>query len=126
MPKALITAADAAPSTLPFSPAVRAGDWLYLSGQGGFDAAGALAAGVVAQTEEALRNVGALLQAGGATFDDVVSCLVHLADLDDFRAFNDAYARHFGDGVKPTRTTVRADLVLGMRVELTVVAYTGP
>ena len=126
MPKTLITSDELPAPPAPFSPAVRAGDWLYLSGQGGFDASGALADGVAAQTEQALRNVGALLDAGGATFDDVVSCLVHLADLDDFPAFNDAYARHFGDAVKPTRTTVRADLVFGMRVELTVVAYTGP
>jgi len=76
---------------------------------------------VEAQTEQTFRNIEALLAAAGASLDDVVSCLVHLVDLDDFATFNAAYAKHFGD-VKPVRTTVRADLVAGMLVEITVVA----
>jgi 2-iminobutanoate/2-iminopropanoate deaminase len=123
--KQLITS-DAAPALgLPFSPALAAGDWVFLSGQGGFDASGALAGDdIAAQTHQAFANVGALLEAAGASLDDVVSCLVHLVDLDDFAAFNAAYEMHF-PGVKPVRTTVRADLVAGMRVEITVVANRG-
>jgi 2-iminobutanoate/2-iminopropanoate deaminase len=123
--KRLITS-DAAPAlALPFSPALAVGDWIFLSGQGGFDAAGELAGDdVVAQTEQTFRNIQALLEAADASLDDVVSCLVHLVDLDDFPAFNAAYERHF-PGVKPVRTTVRADLVNGMLVEITVVARAG-
>jgi 2-iminobutanoate/2-iminopropanoate deaminase len=114
---------DAAPALgLPYSPALAVGDWIFLSGQGGFDASGTLVGDdIEAQTEQTFRNIEALLAAAGASLDDVVSCLVHLADLDDFATFNAAYAKHFG-AVKPVRTTVRADLVAGMLVEITVVA----
>jgi 2-iminobutanoate/2-iminopropanoate deaminase len=122
--KQLITS-DKVPSLgLPFSPALRAGDFIFLSGQGGHDPATGELAGedVQSQTDQTLRNVAALLEAAGATLDDVVSVLVHLVDLDDFAAYNAAYERHF-PGVKPVRTTVRAGLVAGMRVEITVTAY---
>ena len=117
---------DTAPDLgLPFSPAVAVGDWIFLSGQGGFDASGELVGDDVAtQTEQTFRNIEALLAAAGASLDDVVSCLVHLVDLDDFPAFNAIYATQFG-GVLPVRTTVRADLVAGMRVEITVIAKAG-
>lgn len=108
--------------TLPFSPSRVVGDWIYLSGQGGFDSEGKLVGDdVAAQTDQIFRNVEALLAEAGASLTDVVSCLVHLVDLGDFAAFNEAYARHF-PGELPVRTTVRADLVAGMRVEITVIA----
>jgi 2-iminobutanoate/2-iminopropanoate deaminase len=112
--------------TLPFSPSRTAGDWVFLSGQGGFDPETGRLVGddVASQTDQIFRNVEALLHEAGATLDNVVSCLVHLVDLDDFAAFNEAYARHF-TGVLPVRTTVRADLVAGMRVEITVIAQRG-
>jgi 2-iminobutanoate/2-iminopropanoate deaminase len=115
---------DKAPApALPFSPGLAVGDWIFLSGQGGFDPETGELAGddVAAQTEQAFRNIEALLEAGGATLDDVVSCLVHLTDLSNFAAFNAVYERQF-PGVKPVRTTVRADLVAGMLVEVTAVA----
>jgi 2-iminobutanoate/2-iminopropanoate deaminase len=119
-----VISSDKAPApALPFSPGLRVGDFIFLSGQGGFDAAtGTLIGdGVEAQTEQTFRNIEALLEAADASLDDVVSCLVHLADLGDFAAFNAVYEKQF-PGVKPVRTTVRADLVAGMRVEITVVA----
>ncbi len=70
---------------------------------------------------EIFHNVARLLKSAGASLDDVVSCLVHLADLNDYAALNDEYAKHF-PAEKPVRTTVRADLVAGMHVEITVVA----
>jgi 2-iminobutanoate/2-iminopropanoate deaminase len=108
----------------PFSPGLRAGEWVFLSGQGGFDPrTGKLVdGGIVEQTEQTLRNVAALLEAGGCGMQDVVSCAVHLGDLSLYRSFNEVYARHFGDP-KPVRTTVGAALVLGMLVEITVVAH---
>jgi 2-iminobutanoate/2-iminopropanoate deaminase len=108
---------------LPFSPSRVVGDWIFLSGQGGFDPATGKLVGdeIAAQTEQTFRNIEALLAAEGASLDDVVSCLVHLVDLDDFAAFNAAYETQVPDP-KPVRTTVRADLVAGMRVEITVVA----
>lgn len=65
--------------------------------------------------------MAALLESAGASLDDIVSCLVHLADLDDYAGFNEEYAKYF-PGEKPVRTTVRADLVAGMHVEITVIA----
>jgi 2-iminobutanoate/2-iminopropanoate deaminase len=107
----------------PYSVGLAVDDWIFLAGQGGVDpSTGDLVRDdITAQTDRALRNIDALLRAAGATLDDVVACLVHLADLDDFAAFNAAYERHFA-GAKPVRTTVRADLLSGMRVEMTVVA----
>jgi 2-iminobutanoate/2-iminopropanoate deaminase len=111
---------------LPFSPSRTAGGWVFLSGQGGFDPDTGKLAGddVAAQTEQIFRNIEALLAAEGASLENVVSCLVQLVDLNDFAEFNEAYARQFR-GVLPVRTTVRADLVAGMRVEITVTAWRG-
>jgi 2-iminobutanoate/2-iminopropanoate deaminase len=108
----------------PYSPGLVVGDWIFLAGQGGFDpATGQLASeDVGGQTDQVFRNIEALLHSAGATLDDVVSCLVHLTDLAEFTEFNARYVRHFPGPGKPVRTTVRADLVAGMRVEVTVIA----
>jgi enamine deaminase RidA (YjgF/YER057c/UK114 family) len=70
------------------------------------------------QTAQTFRNIEVLLEAAGVSLDDVVSCLVHLADLSDYAA---VYEQQF-PGTTPVRTTVRADLVAGMLLEITVVA----
>jgi reactive intermediate/imine deaminase len=107
---------------LPFSPTRAAGGFVFLSGQGGFDASGKLAGDSIAdQTEQTIRNISELLAEHGCTLTDVVSCLVHLADLDDFARLNEIYAAHFPEP-RPVRTTVGAKLVSGMLVEITVVA----
>jgi len=108
--------------SLPFSPLRVANGFAFLAGQGGFDAEHELVdGGVAAETAQIFRNVAALLETVDASVDDIVSCLVHLSDLGDYAAFNEEYAKHF-PGEKPVRTTVRADLVAGMHVEITVVA----
>lgn len=119
-------ASDPLPSAgLPFSPAVLgAGDALYLSGQVGQDpATGRLADGVAAQTDQALRNLQAVLAAAGKTLDDVVRVGVYLADLRaDFAAMNEAYARWFAEPY-PARTTIGvAALPMGAAVEIDLVA----
>jgi enamine deaminase RidA (YjgF/YER057c/UK114 family) len=106
----------------PLSPLRVAGGFVFLSGQGGFGADDNLVDGGVApETAQIFHNVARLLGSVGASLGDVVSCLVHLADLDDHAALNEEYAKHF-PGEKPVRTTVPADLVAGMHVEITVVA----
>ena len=122
--KQVIAAGESPPPPGPFSPALRVGEWIFLSGQGGFaPRTGELVAGGIAeQTEQTLRNIDTILQASGASLDDVVSCLAHLTDLGHWPKFNEAYERHFPE-TKPVRTTVRADLVDGMLVELTVIAH---
>ncbi len=122
----LISSDKVSPPVGPFSPALRVGEWVFLSGQGGFDPTTdtMVSDDVAEQTEQAFRNIAALLEAAGATLDDIVSCLVHLANLADFTAFNAAYEKQF-PGIKPVRTTVRADLVAGMKVEITAIARSG-
>ena len=122
--KQLITSAGAPPAAGPYSPGLAVGDLIFLSGQGGFDpGTGQLVAGGIAgQTAQVFRNIEVLLQSAGAALGDVVSCLVHLSDLALFAEFNAAYERQFPGPDKPVRTTVRADLVAGMLVEVTVIA----
>ena len=115
---------DKAPTPVgPFSPGLSVGEWIFLSGQGGFDprTGKIVSDDLVEQTEQTFTNIETLLEAAGASLDDVISCLVHLVDLADFAAFNAIYEQKF-TGVKRARTTVRADLVAGMRVEITVIA----
>jgi len=122
--KELVTSAEAPAPAGPYSAGLRAGDLIFLSGQGGFDPdTGQLVSDDIAeQTAQTFRNIEVLLQAAGATLDDIVSCLVHLRDLAQFAEFNASYEKQFPGPVKPVRTTVRADLVAGMRVEVTVIA----
>jgi 2-iminobutanoate/2-iminopropanoate deaminase len=114
MDKAMITA-PSAPPTGPYSPGLAVGDWVFLAGQTG---AGDT---IEEQTEQALDKVVALLEEAGCTVADVVSCLVHLADLSTFQRHNVVYERYFPEP-RPVRTTVGASLLGGAMVEVTVVA----
>jgi 2-iminobutanoate/2-iminopropanoate deaminase len=120
----LITSADAPAPAGPYSPGLMVDGWIFLSGQGGFaPETGVLVNGGIAdQTAQAFRNVGALLRAAGATLDDIVTCLVHLRDLSQFAECNASYQTLFPGLARPARTTVGADLVAGMLVEVTVIA----
>ncbi|HEY5986033.1 MAG TPA: RidA family protein [Streptosporangiaceae bacterium] len=122
--KQLITSAEAPPPGGPYSPGLAIGDWIFLSGQGGFDPRTdqLISDDIAEQTAQTFRNIEVLLRAAGASLDDVVSCLVHISDLAQFDDFNASYQKHFPGPKKPVRTTVRADLVAGMRVEVTVIA----
>lgn len=121
--KTLISSDSVPTPAGPYSPAIAVGEWIFLSGQGGFDPTTGtmISDGIAEQTAQTFRNIGVLLEAAGASLDDVVLCLVHLADLSQFATFNAIYEKKFS-GVKPVRTTVGADLVAGMLVEITVVA----
>src|SRR6476646_5304606 len=121
--KTLISSEYAPATAGPYSPGLSFGGWILLSGQGGFDpkTGKMISDDIAEQTAQMFRNIEVLLEAAGASLDDVVSCLVHLADLSQFEAFNAIYEKKF-PGTKPVRTTVRADLVAGMLVEITAVA----
>lgn len=111
------------PLKSPYSPALLANGWVFLSGQGGFDpkTGELVSSDIVAQTEQTLQNVSALLERAGSSLADVTSVTVHLADLKLYPQFNEVYTRWFGPP-RPTRTTVGAALLLGMLVEITVLA----
>jgi 2-iminobutanoate/2-iminopropanoate deaminase len=97
--------------------------WLYVSGQGPIDVAtGAAVAGTIEEEVRlTLENLGAVLNAGGCTYADVVKCTVHLIDIADFGRFNEVY-KEFFTGVLPTRTTVQSMLGLGIKVEIDAIA----
>lgn len=106
------------------SPAMVAGDLIFLSGQLAFGADGAIVApdDVARQTEQVLANLSRVLSGFGLDLSDVVKTTVWLTETADFPAFNAAYAASFGSH-RPTRSTVRADLMLpGARVEIEAVA----
>jgi 2-iminobutanoate/2-iminopropanoate deaminase len=110
------------PLPVPFSKAVRAGGFLFLSGQLAMDAAGNIVGGDVAvQTRVVLERIAATLQECGASMADVVKTTVWLGSLDDFAAFNDEYRRHFGAAL-PARSTVEAKLYRNAKVEIEVTA----
>ena len=122
--KARISSDKVPVPTGPYSPGLTVDEWIFLSGQGGFDpnTGKVVSDDLVEQTEQTFNNIETVLEAAGASLDDVISSLVHLVDLADFPAFNAVYEQKFAGGVKPVRTTVRADLVAGLLVEITVVA----
>jgi 2-iminobutanoate/2-iminopropanoate deaminase len=116
-----------APKALgPYSPAVRAGDWIILSGQVGLDPkSGVLVEGVEAQARQALANVATVLGDCGATLAHVAKSLVFVTDLAQFPTVNAVYAEAFGEH-RPARSTVQvAALPAGAEVEIEVWAYTG-
>lgn len=110
----------------PYSPAVRAGDFVYVSGQTPRDpATGELgAADITSQTRRTLENVRRVLGQAGAGLEDVVSVTVYLQRSDDWDAMNAVYREMF-HGPYPSRTTVGADL-RGILVEISAVAYLPP
>jgi 2-iminobutanoate/2-iminopropanoate deaminase len=107
----------------PYSPFVRAGDLVIVSGQGGMKDGAIVEGGVTAQTTQALANVAAQLEAAGATLQDVVKTLCFLTDIGTFAEFNQAYADAFGEH-RPARSTVEVSaLPGGMAVEVEAWAY---
>jgi 2-iminobutanoate/2-iminopropanoate deaminase len=108
----------------PYSQAILVGDMLFCAGQIGLNPkTGTLVEGdVIAQTEQVLKNLGAVLHGAGFDYKDVAKTTVFLADIGDFSKMNDVYARYFG-GAKPVRSTVAvAALARGARVEIDAIA----
>ena len=108
----------------PYSQAVRSGGFLFCSGQIPIDPATGkmVEGGIEAQTERVLRNLEAVLSAGGSTLESVVKTTVYLTDLADFPAMNAVYGKFFGQD-PPARATVQvAKLPAGASVEIDAVA----
>lgn len=123
MPQIIST--PAAPAAIgPYSQAVRAGDFLFTSGQIGLDpVSGALAEGVEDQARQALANLAAVLAHAGATFADVVKTTIFLADMADFQVVNQVYATQFA-AEPPARSTVQvAALPRRAQVEIEMIAF---
>ena len=109
----------------PYSQAIRAGDLVFVAGQVPIDpATGALVDGAIReQTDQAFRNVAAILEAAGSDLANLVKTTVFLASFDDFAGMNEVYARYAGDR-PPARSTVEVSkLPAGALVEIEVVAH---
>lgn len=108
---------------MPLSKAVRAGDWVFVSGITAIDPTGAvLNAGIEDQTRRVMEVVAALLEEAGSGLAEVVKTTVWLQDPRDFWSFNRVYAEFFPDD-PPARSVVRADLMLDCRVEVEALAW---
>lgn len=124
MPKEIIHT-DQAPAAIgPYAQAIRVGNLIYTAGQGGLDpATGKLAEGVEAQAEQTMKNLAAVLEAAGSSFDQVVKTTIFLRYIKDFAAVNEVYASFFEEGNFPARSTVAAAaLPMGALVEIEMVA----
>jgi 2-iminobutanoate/2-iminopropanoate deaminase len=109
----------------PYAPAVRAGDFIFVSGQGPIDPVTdklSTAGDIEHQTRLVLSNIKRILEAAGATMSDVVKCSVFLKEGFEFSQMNRIYAEFFGEH-RPARTTVVCDFVNDMLVEIDCVAY---
>jgi len=125
MPKQQITTTHGAPPAGAYSQGLRAGDFVFVSGQGPLDPATGKVIGetIEEQTARTLENIKAILAAGSATLADVVKVSAHLSDLNLFDRYNHVYASYFPDP-KPARTTVGSQLK-GILVEIDAIAYVG-
>jgi 2-iminobutanoate/2-iminopropanoate deaminase len=111
------------PLPVPFSKAVQAGGFLFLSGVLAMDAQGGIVEGdVQLQARVVLERIAATLAECGADMSQVVRATIWLGDLNDFAAFNQEYAKHFPAGL-PSRSCVQAPLYKGAKVEIEVQAY---
>ncbi|HEY6058615.1 MAG TPA: RidA family protein [Candidatus Limnocylindrales bacterium] len=110
----------------PYSQAIETEDFVFCSGQLGLDpATGELVDGVEAQTERAMRNLGAVLDAAGLTFADVVKTTIFLADIADFATVNASYARLVADPPPARSTFAVGALPRGARIEIEAIARRG-
>lgn len=116
---------DNAPAAIgPYSQAIKANGFVFVSGQVGFDPKTGefVPGGVAEQTEQVLKNVSAVLEAAGSSLDQVVKTTVFLADMKEFSAMNEVYARFFSEPPPARATVAAAGLPRDARVEIEVVA----
>ena len=125
--KELVTAAGAAKAIGPYSPALKAGNMVFLSGSIPLDPVSGqlVAGGITEQTTRVMENIKALLAAAGADFNHVVRTTVFMIDLGEFAAMNEIYASYF-TAPYPARSTVQVvKLPKDVRVEIDVIAVVG-
>ena len=99
------------------------GGFLFVSGQASVDfkTSTFILGTIEEETQRTLENIKAIVEAGGATMEDVVKCTVHLSDISEFDRYNKVYAAYF-PGIKPARTTVQSVLAEGIKVEIDCIA----
>ncbi len=106
----------------PFAKAVRAGDFVYVSGQVPTVDGEVVVGNIVAQTEQVVANIRSVLALAGCTLEDVIKVNVWLDDARDFSSFNAVFQKHFIDH-PPARSTVQSPMMVDVKVEMDVIAY---
>lgn len=106
-----------------YSDALVVDGFLFVSGQASvdFNTSEFVLGTIEEETQRTLANIRSIVEAAGARMSDIVKCTVHLADINDFNAYNNVYASFFPD-IKPTRTTVQSVLFGGLKVEIDCIA----
>ncbi|HLC92905.1 MAG TPA: RidA family protein [archaeon] len=110
----------------PYSQAILAGDFLFVSGHVGNEAQSGkiVEGGIAAQTKQVMENLGAILKDAGLGFDDVIKCEIYLKDIADFKVVNGIYGSFFPNAHKPARQTMQvAALPLGALIEISCIAH---
>jgi 2-iminobutanoate/2-iminopropanoate deaminase len=121
--RAQVQTASAPAAIGPYSQAIRAGGFVFTAGQVGADpSSGALADGVAAQADRAMRNLAAVLAEAGTSFDRVTKTTIVLVDMGDFAAVNEVYASHLSPPYPARSTVAVAALPKGALVEIEMVA----
>ncbi len=123
--RAVVKSAELPPPAGPYSPGIKAGGFIFVSGQIGIDPKTGKVAGdgVKAQTEQVLLNVKSVVEAAGASMSDVVKVTVFLSDISHFKDMNEIYSKFFPNS-PPARTTVQASLARKeLLVEIDAIAY---
>ena len=125
MSKLKVSHPDRDPSfvTGAYSDGVIVNGFLFVSGQAAadFKTSKFVLGSIEDETHRTLQNIKAIVEAAGATMDDVVKCTAHLANINDFDRYNVVYAQYF-TGIKPARTTVQSVLAEGLKVEIDCIA----
>lgn len=109
----------------PYNQAIEFNDTLYISGQIALDAATGewINSTISAETEKVMQNLGAVLEAAGYRFEDIVKCSIFIKNMDEFQAINNVYATYFNEDLAPARETVQvARLPKDVNVEISAIA----
>lgn len=125
MKKAILTTNAPAPIG-PYSQAIQAGDTVYISGQIAIDPSTGdlITSSIEDETHQVLKNVGAILEAAGLTYENVVSCSVFIKDMELFGRINTVYTTYFSAGIPPARALVQvSDLPKHVNIEISAIAH---
>ncbi len=125
MKKAILTTNAPAPIG-PYSQAIQAGDTVYISGQIAIDPSTGdlITSSIEEETHQVLKNVGAILEAAGLTYENVVSCSVFIKDMELFGRINAVYTTYFSTGIPPARALVQvSDLPKHVNIEISAIAH---
>jgi len=121
--KKVIATGKAPKAVGPYSQAIEANGTLYISGQLGIDPeTGTLVEGIEKQTEQVLKNIGAILEAGGCTYKNIVKCTVLLENMDNFKTVNEIYGRFFAEQPPARAAYGVVKLPLGGLIEMEAIA----